>query len=89
MTNPLHLDMFQVIRYLEPSWAVLGDLGPSWDDLGPSWGRLGASCGVLGALLGRLGPSCGDLGAVLGRSCRQFDPSETSRGKSMQALTTR
>ena len=36
---------------LGTSWAVLGDLGPSWRRLGPSWRRLGGVLGGLGAIL--------------------------------------
>ena len=56
---------------LEPSWALLGQVGPSWGHVGTRLRQVGAKLGHLGSNLGpscaKLGPGWDQVGAKLGQ----------------------
>ena len=56
---------------LEPSWTLLGQVGPCWGHVGTRLGQVGAKLDYLGSNLGpscaKLGPCWGQVGAKLGQ----------------------
>ena len=71
---------------LEPSWSLLGQVGPCWGhvgtrlgqvgaklgQLGPSWFQVGAKLRQVGTMLGQVGRSWGQVGAMLADLSRKL-----------------
>ena len=71
---------------LEPSWALLGQVGPCWSHVGTRLGQVGAKLDQVGISGVQLGAKLRQLGSMLGPSWGQVGPSWSQVGPSWAKL---
>ena len=66
----------------EPSWALLGQVGPCWGHVGTRLGQVGAKLGQVGLSWVQFGAKLRQVGTMLGSSWGQVGPSWSQVGPS-------